>query len=233
MLPNILDRAVISRLFVEVVPFRWAERLAAGQPPSMFYSIKGDVAIGSTLVRGEIQLDALDGEGRLIPLGVESKTGIPYRAVPTEGKSPAALTATEVVDNAGVSRVMVAMRDGQPVLVDARVPAELPGPWNRGHLVKWHVSCDPALAVELTGVEIRYKDVRTADGLTCADMRLTGSYAIVQGPPRAQARGGAAVAFGGAEKFAGGAAYQAAARRPPAAVPAAGGAPTPNWLAGI
>jgi len=184
---TLLKQADLTNVFVELVPDpRWRERMAAGQPPNMFYSVKGDIQLEAdgAVVNAELNLGALNDNGALLLLGIErpNRDGKVRSVLPNSPKGHAIGLQLDA--------------DGKPIIKDG-VPQTLepsvsfPSGWSVFHVVKYHVNVDGAKALRLTNVQIAYDGVVDSRGRLCAKVRAT-SYAIVDGPARLQAAGVAA-----------------------------------------
>jgi len=183
-----LDEAVIINPYVELVPSRgWRDRAAQGLPPSMFFSVRGDIVAGNETINVEVQgLQATDPDGSLKLLGLEhqrSSDGAGYLVCPpARQKSFAAI----VGDERGDAKLDAA---GMPVLAPGET---LPEGWQPWHVVKSTVFTTPGKTLKLKGVSLSFKDATTAGGHRCADARISG-YEIVDAP-RVEAAGGKATA---------------------------------------
>jgi hypothetical protein len=209
---SFLKEGVVINPFVELVPARnWAERAAAGLPPSLFYSVKGDVIVGDDVVRVEINIAATDEQGVLKALGLEreDRNGNTLVVLANEPKGHAIMLVSAQDAN---GRTVPVIQDGHPVALN---PAQVPAGWPVEACCKFRVNSDGQKALKVTNLRLAYDEATTAGGHACAKGQIE-SFAVVAAPPRVAAAG-APVAFG---KIGSAPAYQAAARRTAVAAPA-------------
>lgn len=206
---SFLAEGMLTNAFVELVPAKnWRERAKAGDKPSMFYSVKGDIVAGDVVVRGELNIDALSEDGEPMSLGIEreSRAGELLALLPYDPKGHAA-----IVPNDAEGKPV--LKDGVPVITEAI--GDLPKGWSPSHCVKFRVNTDGAKALLLKGVKFAYDEASTASGHPCARLRAE-SFTVVDGPKRLAASG-PVLGFG---KVGASAGYQSAARKTAAAAPA-------------
>ena len=193
--------ATMSDLFIELVPSsRWRERLAAGEKPSMFYSVSGNLVVSDLVVRAEIALQATNADGGLLLIDGLTNGEFTLRPV---GMQKGFATANPDADG------NVKLRpDGTPDIV-----GELPVGWAGYHVLKAVAHRISGKTLRLSGVRLSYDGVTTKTGHHCAKAQAEG-YEVVDAPAGLAATGTPVAA----PKFA------AAARRSAPAV----AAPLPN-----
>lgn len=207
-----LKEGTVINPFVELVPAgNWADRAAAGLPPSMFYSVKGDVVVGDIVVRTEINIAATDEQGVLKALGLEraDRNGNTLVVLANEPKGHAIML---VSTQDATGRTVPVIQDGHPVALN---PAQVPAGWPIEACCKFRVNADGTKALKVTNLRLSYDDAETRGGHPCAKGQIE-SFEVIDAPPRVAAKG-EAVTFG---KIGAAPAYQAAARRTAAAAPA-------------
>jgi hypothetical protein len=193
--------ATMSDLFIELVPSsRWRERLAAGEKPSMFYSVSGNIVVGDAVVRAEIALQATDVNGGL--LLIDGLTNGEFTLRPVGQQKGFAAANPDALGNIRLKS------DGTPDIV-----GELPAGWQGYHVLKAVAHRVSGKTLRLSGVRLSYDGVNTKTGHACAKAQADG-YEVVDAPQGLAATGTPVAA----PKFA------AAARRSAPAV----AAPLPN-----
>lgn len=192
-----VSSAVMSDLFIELVPStRWRERLAAGEKPSMFYSVSGNLVAGNNVVRAEVAVQATNADGALLP--IDGLTNGEFTLRPIAQQKGFAAANPDADGN-------VKLRpDGTPDIV-----GELPAGWQGYHVLKAVAHRRSGKTLRLSGVRLSYEGAVTKTGHACAKAQADG-YEVVDAPAGLAATG-APVA---APKFA------AAARRNSTAVAA-------------
>jgi len=168
--------AVMSDLFVELVPSsRWRERLAAGDKPSMFYSVSGNIVVGDAVVRTEIAIQATNADGDLQLIDGLTNGEFTLRPVGLQR----GFAAVEP-DEAGNVKLRP---DGSPAVI-----GELPAGWQGWHVLKSVAHRIAGKTLRLSGVRLSYDDAVTKSGHACAKAQADG-YEVVDAPSGLAANG--------------------------------------------
>lgn len=194
-IPSALDSINIDDPFVErVCDKEWRKNLAAGLPPSMFFSISGFAKLGDQMIKVEFNggelIKATNEAGQRLrfPTAVPDRNGFMEAVQPHRQKEHGANIKTAVVNG---EEVPVLDERGMPILHNETVV--LTGAWTMLHIVKSRVNTDRSKYFRLHNVEIKrsldpntkqpisYEVRKTGVVYPCYQITLRGSssYEIV------------------------------------------------------